>query len=243
LGELDQAKSQENKNIAALIKIITIDAAVAYGLALKERRFDDAKKEQNQVVDLTGVNVFEIALKGCTDLAYTDFKIKEEACDFLLWMTTNKKDFEYTVTFEGKEPKTYNLLTCADIESNNLGIPEWYILNECGIRNAFKLYSQEYEQFRKKYKYYYQDTKKNWVETTQEEYIKYKEQKVPVKVEVDTSQTNTVTTNTTTTAVTTNTTTTPQNIVNYFCKTTSGISYPCSKEEYDKLPENMRYTN
>lgn len=78
----------------------------------------------------------------CSDVPQTIFKTKDDACNFIDWVIKNQTDFKSKNVRGGV---SYGIQNCEDrINIDNQ--PEWYIMNNCIIKQAYNQYKDLYNQ-------------------------------------------------------------------------------------------------
>ena len=122
---------------------------------IKKKEYMEAKNKKiielaKQIADFfqneLGISFYDDLINKCSDLPMTSFTQKQEACDFITWVITNKPDFTYEEEYD-EETITMKLDDC--VIRDKEGQPDNFVINNCGIRNAYKLYFTEYQNQKK----------------------------------------------------------------------------------------------
>jgi hypothetical protein len=84
----------------------------------------------------------EILLNACPSIPKAPYNNKQQVCDFLTWVSQNKKDFTFQLPeltgnhiFNGVE-------TCDELDES---FSDNYIINQCQFKIAYQKYGKEYE--------------------------------------------------------------------------------------------------
>jgi hypothetical protein len=91
-----------------------------------------------KVVPGSRTEFYKNQLKKCESTPNTNFTTKNDACEFLKWVNSTHTGFTW---FYGEIPVT-GVETCDSITRKSQ--PEWYLINNCEIKEAFLKYKDEY---------------------------------------------------------------------------------------------------
>jgi hypothetical protein len=140
---------------------------------------------------LTADKAWELTWSPCENLQNTTFTNINETCEFIDWVIQNKKDFKYTVQYSDGTSEVFpGIQSCKDSKAWNES--DEITMKSCRVKNAFIQYGAEYVKDKGNYKFYYLDNETNqWVETTYEIYILYKELGQKTTFQLATSETPT----------------------------------------------------
>jgi hypothetical protein len=176
-GKIDY-EEMSTEAYKVLLQMVLYDIKKEYYVAYannQTKEILESKNKYNQLVNTT--EKFEQSLLSfCSDLPMTPFQNYQEACEFLTWVSTNKKNFYFTISFEdGTEMTVMGVKSC-DFKKNELGYSESFIMNECEIRNAYSQYGTEYSkivpttipssQVSEVKDWQYKDSDGNWIDCT-----------------------------------------------------------------------------
>lgn len=131
-----------------LLQMVLYDIKKEYYVAYANNQTKEvleSKNKYNQLVTNTE-NWDQYLLSFCSDLPMTPFQNYQESCEFLTWVSTNKKNFYFTISFDDGTKTTVTGVKSCDFKKNKLGYSESYIMNECEIRNAYSQYGTEYSK-------------------------------------------------------------------------------------------------
>jgi hypothetical protein len=129
--------------INSFLQKVLYQITVEYMESKLKRDSDTNKRARETLKILPGLEdeFWKSLTNYCSDVPQTIFKTKDEACNFIDWVIKNQIDFKSKNGW-GKEMK--GIQNCDDRISEHQ--PEWYIMNNCTIKQAYNQYKDLYNQ-------------------------------------------------------------------------------------------------
>jgi hypothetical protein len=104
-------------------------------------------KAQRTMMDVTKYkniieNPEETFLNACPSIPKTPYNSVQQVCDFLVWVSQNKKDFTYQLPDKFGDYTFTGVVTC---DKKDKSFSDNFIINECEFKIAYQKYGKEYE--------------------------------------------------------------------------------------------------
>jgi hypothetical protein len=146
LSYIDGIKNYEEA-MSEIMKQFLIDVEndlkIEYSLFLKDNNTNHIDKINKSLVTIPVISdsLFSDIISYCSVIPETQFKSKDDVCNFKDWV--NKTHTEFTYPYEGGTGS--GCKSCALIEK--MEAPEWFLFKSCDLKYAYQKYKVEYSKF------------------------------------------------------------------------------------------------
>lgn len=146
LSDIDTIKNYEEARseiMRVFLRKVQQDLKVEYSLFLKDKNtkhLDNITKSVD-TIPLISDSLFNDVISYCSVIPETQFKSKDDVCNFKDWV--NKTHTEFTYLYEGINVRGVD--SCDFI--GKMGAPEWFLFKSCDLKYAYQKYKVEYSKF------------------------------------------------------------------------------------------------